>query len=127
MNGRTETEKRFRLKKGSKLRDALLLSFLALLLVVAIWRIFYADGTDKDAEGKTLRTENEQALAILLEKIDGVGEADVVISEDKNGVKSVVVVCEGASDIRVNIEVREAAAAAVGTEEKNVKVYKMNE
>lgn len=117
--------RKFRLKGNSKLKDLLLLSCLALLLSAAVWRIFYTDGSNHAASGgNALKSESERALCELLSKIEGVGEADVIICEDENGVKSVVVVCDGANDIRVNTEVREAAAAAVGTQEKNVKIYK---
>ncbi len=59
----------------------------------------------------------------LLEEIEGVGEANVMICENEEGVQSVVVVCDGANDLRVVINVREAVAAALGTEENAVKIY----
>ena len=95
---------------------------LALLLVFSVWRIFYSP---KDVETSAFQsgTETERMLASLLSEIDGVGEVRVMVYEDEDGVKSVVIVCDGASNIRVNANLREAAAAAVGTDEKNVKIY----
>lgn len=109
-----------RKRKSGKLKDVLLLSVLALILVVAVWRIFYREDASKSVS--TYGTESEKALKRLLSEIEGVGEVEVMICEE-DGVKSVVVVCDGAKDIRVNSEIREATAAALGTEEKNVKVY----
>ncbi len=105
-----------------KLKDILLLSVLALTLIFAAWKIF-----DTDESVETLNavsgSESERKVSLLLQEIDGVGEADVMICETEEGVQSVVVVCEGAKDLQVIINVREAVAAALGTEEKAVKIY----
>ena len=58
-----------------------------------------------------------------MEEIDGVGDANVIVYEAEDGAKSVVVVCEGANNLRVVMNVREAVAAALGTEVKAVKIY----
>ncbi len=101
-----------------KIRDICLISALALLLIISAWQIFHAEDavavSATDAEIKVIR---------LLEEIDGVGDANVIVCEAEDGVKSVVVVCEGANDLRVVMNVREAVAAALGTEEKAVKIY----
>ena len=55
------------------------------------------------------------------------GDVNVMICESEDGVQSVVVVCEGANDLRVNMNIREAVAAALGTDEKSVKIYLMKE
>ena len=68
-------------------------------------------------------SENEEKISRLLSEMDGVGEAQVMIYEENDEVQSVVVVCEGAGNFQVVIRIREAVAAALGTEEKAVKVY----
>ncbi|MBS1400593.1 MAG: hypothetical protein HPZ86_07330 [Clostridia bacterium] len=112
--------------KNGRIRDILLLSALALLLVFAVWKIFYT-GYTKNVSGMTSGSESEQRLCSLLKEIDGVGEVNVMICESEDGVESVVVVCEGANDLRVNMNIREAVAAALGTDEKSVKIYLMKE
>ena len=114
-------KKRNRFING-KMKDLLIIAGLALLLVFSVWRIFYSP---KEVSISSLQrgTDTERMLSSLLSEIDGVGEVRVMVYEDENGVKSVVVVCDGASNIRVNANIREAAAAAVGTDEKNVKIY----
>ena len=81
----------------------------------------------QDDEGENVQTavltENEQKVVRILEEIDGVGKASVAVCETDDGVESVVVVCEGANDLLVNMHVREAVAAALGADEKNVKIY----
>ncbi len=116
-------------KRGSKngrIRDVLLLSALALLLIFAVWRIFYTDADGGDG-AVAVGSDSEQRLCALLGEIDGVGNVRVMICEDEDGVESVVVVCEGANDLKVNMDIREAVSAALGTDEKSVKIYLMKE
>jgi hypothetical protein len=68
-------------------------------------------------------TDTEIKVLRILQEIDGVGEANVVVCETKEGIESVVVVCQGANDLRVVMNVREAVATALGTTEKSVKIY----
>lgn len=117
-----------------KLRDVLLVSCLALLLVFAVWKIFYTPGaTSRFSSGvsdgsavttaSTAASEKEKSLSAFLSEIDGVGSAEVRICEDEAGVLSVAVVCDGAKNIRVNSDIREAVSAALGVDEKNVRIY----
>ena len=104
-----------------RVKDFLLLSSLAIVLIFAAWQIFHTEETGEAvAVGAS---EAETKVMRLLEEIDGVGDANVIVYETEGGAKSVVVVCEGANDLRVVMNVREAVAAALGTEEKAVKIY----
>lgn len=120
--GTDKREKRKGRLKNGKIKDLLIIAGLALLLVFAVWRIFYKPDVLSTQTGVS-GTESERALTALLGEIEGVGEVNVMICEDEEGVQSVVVVCDGAKNIRVNSDIREAVAAALGTEEKNVKIY----
>ena len=104
-----------------RIKDVLLLSVLACLLFFATWQIFHTE----EAEAVSLAGASEMEIKVskILEQIDGVGEASVMVYETEEGAQSVVVVCEGANNLRVVMDVREAVAAALGTEEKAVKVY----
>ena len=112
-------KKRFVL--DGKIKDILLISVLAIVLIFAVWKIFFTD--ERQSQTMASASENELKVCRLLEEIDGVGEAEVVVCETENGVRSVVVVCEGGNNLQVIMNVREAVAAALGTEEKYVKVY----
>lgn len=118
---RDETKRRKKFKSG-KIKDLLIIAGLALLLVFSVWKIFYQP-EDVATSSMQSGTDTERMLASLLSEIDGVGEVRVMVYEDEDGVKSVVVVCDGAKNILVNANIREAAAAAIGTDEKNVKIY----
>lgn len=108
--------------RNGRFKDILLLCALALILLIAVWIIFYGED-DQTSLTATTGSENEIKVSRLLQEIDGVGEASVMICETEEGVESVVVVCEGANDLQVIMNVREAVAAALGTEEKAVKIY----
>lgn len=104
-----------------KIKNIALLFGVAALLAVAVWRVFFTPSSDveKSVESSSLETE----LSLLLNEMEGVGEASVMIYETEEGVQSVVVVCSGANDLQVNMNVREAVAYALGTDEKSVKIY----
>ena len=105
----------------SKFRDILIVAVLALVLIFAVWKIFYKEETAMQTE--TTASETEKRVSRLLENIEGVGEASVMICETEEGVQSVVVVCDGANDLQVLINVREAVSAALGTDQKSIKIY----
>ena len=112
-------------KKGffkiGKWKDVVIVAVLGLVLIIAIWKIFGKEETDTATVSSL--TENEQKVSKILGEIEGVGSAEVMICETEEGVQSVVVVCEGAKNLQVIMDVREAVATALGTEEKSVKVY----
>ena len=107
----------------SKWKDIILLILLAIALAFAIWQVFGKEGAKQTVNMQNVRSEEEIKLTELLSQIQGVGEVDVMISQTENGEKSVVVVCDGAKDIQVNMDVREAVATALGTTEQSIKIY----
>lgn len=105
---------------GGKTRDVIILAVLGFALIFVAWQAFHQDDA-VNVSGQVTATEAK--LLRLLSEIDGVGDADVMVYEGKNGVESVVVVCEGARNLQVSVHIREAVAAALGTEQKAVKIY----
>ena len=71
-------------------------------------------------------TETERKVSGILEQIEGVGTAEVMICETEDGVQSVVVVCSGGNDLQTIMTVREAVAAALNVEQKAIKIYPKN-
>ena len=107
---------------SGRIKDVIWISIVALILFLACFVVF---GKEENVESvaTTQMSEKEQKISQILQEIDGVGEVSVVVCEEDEEVKSVVVVCEGAKDIRVVMEVREAVATALNTEQKSVKIY----
>ena len=103
-----------------KTKEVLIISVLAFVLIFATWKIFY---TEDKTVSQTNVSEAEAKISRLLTDMQGVGDASVIICETEEGVQSAVVVCEGASNLQVILNVREAVAAALGTNQSAVKVY----
>ena len=106
-------------KHAARLLRAGLFLCLALVLCVAVWQVFLSE----DKTGAVSENAEEAKLVAILENIAGVGEAEVMIGVYENGERGVVIVCEGANNLSVFMDVREAASIALGIEPKNVKVY----
>jgi hypothetical protein len=105
--------------KKLRLKEVVLLSILSIFLLIGAWLVF----SEKTSTTYTASTDTEKRLVAILEKIEGVGEVEVMLSDTEDGERGAVIVCEGANDIRVLISVREAAATALGVQQKNVKIY----
>jgi len=108
-------------KINGKTKDIVLLCMLAIALIWVSWLVFHTDDTKNVSSIQPTSTESR--VMQLLREIEGVGEANVMIYETDEGIQSVAVVCEGGNDLRVIMNVRSAVAAALGTNEKIVKVY----
>ena len=109
-------------KHVKKALEILLFIGLAIALCLAVWQVFLKEDKNVQSLGNT----EEERLVAILEQIDGVGDAEVMIGVSENGNKSVVIVCDGADRLSVIMDVREAAATALGIEEKFVKIYLKN-
>lgn len=105
--------------KRLRLKEVALVTILSVLLLGGAWLVFGKENTQTSMSS----SDTEKRLAAILADIDGVGEVEVMLSDTEDGEKGVVIVCEGANDIRVLISVREAAATALGIQQKNVKIY----
>ena len=108
-------------KLDGKIKDMLLILTLGILLIIAITQVFQPQ--NGNTQTITSPNEKEQKLSVLLQEINGVGDADVIICETEEGVLGVVIVCEGANDLQVNMHLREAVSTALGTAQSNVKIY----
>ncbi len=107
---------------SGKVKDILIVCALALALLITAWSVFRGGGASKEAAEFTL-SEKETKVMRLLREIEGVGEASVIVCEDEDEVKSVVVVCEGAKNLQVIMDVREAVSAALDAPQNAVKIY----
>ncbi len=106
---------------NGKIKDILLMGVLGLLLFYTAWKVFQEN--DSQTQETIALSENEVKITRILQEIDGVGEASVVVCEGDDEVKSVVIVCEGANDLRVIMNIREAVSAALDTPQNSIKIY----
>jgi hypothetical protein len=62
----------------------------------------------------------------ILTKIEGVGNAKVIISTDDNDKASgVVVVCEGANNLQVKLVITEVLTTVLDVSSDNIRILKM--
>lgn len=94
---------------------------IALLLVFAVYRVFFKDKEQSSAGYEA--TELEDRLSKILSKIDGVGNASVMVSENEGKAVSAVIVFYGADSILTRIRVIDAAAGALGIGKDKILVY----
>ena len=116
------------LKKGlnGKWKDTIILILIALVLAIAVWQVFGGDSKTQEgviSTSELSKSEEEIKLMGFLSQMQGVGEVDVMIYQTDEGEKSVVIVCDGAEDIQVQMHIREATATALGTTQQAIKIY----
>ena len=87
-----------------------------LLLFIAIMILLLPAST----EDKSGLTETDSLLSLILSCTEGVGDARVIVSE--NGV---VVVCTGANDAKVRLEILRAVGSYTGFASDRITVLKM--
>lgn len=71
-------------------------------------------------------SETELKLMRILSEIEGVGKAEVMITETDGGVSGVIIVCEGADNIMTRNDVLKAVTTAFKIEKSNIAIYAMN-
>lgn len=98
-----------------------------IIFLVAILLLAFGGTTKSFTVNSSVRSESEEKLVRILTEINGVGKAEVMITENADGtVEGVVVVCEGANDIMTRNDVINAVKTALKLEKNNIAVYAMN-
>lgn len=105
---------------ASKPVKIILVCIAAFALLLAVWKVFFK--SDDKNTGDYRATEEEQRLALLLEKIDGVSEATVMISRTEEAT-SVVVIFDGTDGILTRLQITRVAASALNITDSSVLVY----
>ena len=131
-------DKIFRDKKGN--------TVIYLLLTVGVILLVGGGSFNHKAPQKTAEEafpqDKEQRLESILSHIDGVGEAEVMISFEKeeddsllfseksgkgSGVKGVVIVADGGENAKIREKIIRATKAALGVETHKIEVFERKE
>ena len=99
----------------------LLVALAALLLLLAVWKVFFSTETKKPSAYQP--TAQEERLEQLLSQIEGVRNATVMISVADDETVGAVVVFEGADSILTRIRVIEVASNALNLSKERILVY----
>ena len=106
--------------KKTRYREWIIVLVLAAVLVVVLLSVFKREDSKNVAISST---SMEERLETIVLEIGGFSTTQVMIGEDDDGIKSVVITCVGDKDLQAIMDVREAVATLVGTSESNVKIY----
>ena len=98
----------------------LLFGVAALLLLLAIWRVFFAG---ESAVGRYDETEKEARISAMLERVEGIEDASVMIVEEDGRAVSAIVVYSGEDSILSRMRILEIASSALGLPKEKVQVY----
>ena len=106
---------------NNKTARTVVILLIALLLVFAVYRVFFK--SEKTAAAVYEATALEERLSRILSKIDGVGDTSVMVQEEDGRAVSAVIVFRGADSILTRIRVIDAAAGALGIAKESILVY----
>ncbi len=101
---------------------------VVILIIVLVGTIYFINkATEKaPAFSDTAKSETEVKLTGILSSIDGVGATDVMINESTDGIKGVVIVCEGANNIMTRNNILNAVSTALNIDKNLIAIYSMN-
>lgn len=108
-------------------RKILLISCLLVTLIALAFLLYGSKNKISTVStSDNARSQTEVKLMRILSEIDGVGKAEVMIHEGKNGIEGVIIVCEGAYNIMTRNDILNAASTALNVEKNNIAIYAMN-
>lgn len=101
---------------------------VVLLIVILIGAVYIIDKGQKSSStssGNTQKSETEVKLTGILSNIEGVGNTDVMITENEGEILGVVIVCEGANNIMTRSNILNAVSTALNIDKKIIAIYSM--
>ena len=107
------------------LRGARKVEYLALILLVALAALFWAQNRDAGG-GSAAATELESRMESTLSQVAGAGNVRVMIAQaDDGSVTGVLIVAEGAGDMGVYLALAEAARTLLGVDARDIEIARM--
>ena len=113
------------------------IEFLLIAVAVAVLGMAVMNSMQKPTQQMDARTDMERRLEDVLGEISGAGKVRVMVSESTNeaqtafseqaagGIRGVLVVAEGAEDLRVRMEIQRAVQALLDVELSAIEITGM--
>ena len=106
-------------------RKIIIVVLLLVLLIGAVYFINEGQKTQSTSSVNTSKSETEVKLTGILSNIEGVGNTDVMITENEGEILGVVIVCEGANNIMTRSNILNAVSTALNIDKKIIAIYSM--
>lgn len=107
-------------------KNILIVGVLIVILILAVALINVSGGDKAANSSDTLKSAEELKLTRIISELEGVGETEVMITSDADGIKGVVIVCEGAENIMVKSSILNVVSTALNIDKNNIAIYAMN-
>ena len=103
---------------------------VVLLIVILIGTVYFINKGKKSSTSNvsavsSQKSETEVKLTGILRNIEGVGNTDVMITENDKEIIGVVIVCEGANNIMTRSNILNAVSTALNIDKKIIAIYSM--
>lgn len=102
---------------------------VVLLIAVLIGTVYIIDkGKNSHTSatyGTSAKSETELKLKGILSSIDGVGNTDVMITENEGKIIGVVIVCEGANNLMTRSNILNAVSTVLNIDKKIIAIYSL--
>ena len=110
-------------KKNKKI---IIVVLLIAILIGTVYVIDKGKGSHTSATfTSSARSETELKLMGILSNIDGVGNTDVMITEEDGKIVGVVIVCEGADHLMTRSNILNAVSTALNIDKKIIAIYSL--
>lgn len=105
----------------NKIVRIILIGLGALLLLFAVWKVFFNTGST--AASGYAPTEQERKLVDLLTQIDGIDDASVFITLQEGNAMNAVIVYKGTDSILLRSRIMNIASATLNLDKQSVQIY----
>ena len=102
---------------------------VVLLIAILIGTVYIIDkgkgSRTSSTTTNTAKSETELKLKGILSSIDGVGNTDVMITENEGEIIGVVIVCEGANNLMTRSNILNAVSTVLNIDKKIIAIYSL--
>ena len=102
---------------------------VVLLIAILIGTVYLIDKGKNPRSQSTVansaKSQTETKLCEILKSIDGVGNTDVMITEEDEKIVGVVIVCQGANNLMTRSNILNVVSDALGIDKKIIAIYSM--